>query len=159
MAKRKKKEKKKKKILFVCSGNTCRSPMAVGLLRAMLDQSRYEIISAGLATFGNAGANAHAMEAMEEEEIDISDHVSMLLTGDLLEEADVVFVMTKHHQKDITSWFKSMGSKVHLLREFDQVRDDPHYPDVPDPVGQGEECYRKCREMIRRSLKGALKIL
>lgn len=151
--------KKKKKILCVCSGNTCRSPMAVGLLRNMLDTHKYEIISAGMATSDNTGASAQAVEIMREAGIDISHHMSMLLTGDLLEEADVVFVMTQYQKDDITSWFKSTKSKVHLLREFDEVRDDPCYPDVPDPFGQDKKSYRRCREMIKRSLKEALEIL
>jgi len=153
------KSKKKKKILFVCSGNTCRSPMAVGLLRNMVDEQKYEIISAGLDAAITSRASVEAVEVMQEEGIDISGHTSMLLTGELLEEADMVFVMTQYHKNNIISWFKSMGTKVHLVREFDEVRDDSYYPDVPDPIGHDKGGYRKCRDMIERSLKGAIKIL
>jgi len=82
-----------------------------------------------------------------------------MLTGDLLEEASRVYVMTGGHRAEIVSWFKSMGAKVQLLREFDDNNDDPYYPDVPDPVGAGLGMYRKCREMMKRAIKGVVKSL
>jgi len=150
---------RKKTILFVCTGNTCRSPMAAGLMRAMVDNDKYEIKSAGLAAVFNVGASAPAIKLMKEEGIDISEHTTTMLTGDLLEEADVVFVMTESHRRGIINWFKKTKSKVHLLREFDDVQDDSHYPDILDPAGAGIEVYRECLEIMRRCMKGALKIL
>ena len=144
---------RKKVILFICTGNTCRSPMAVGLLRSMVDDNKYEVLSAGIAACVGYGATQSAIEAMREEGIDISDHAPAMLTGELLERADHVFVMSRFHKDEIASWFKSVESKIQLLREFDEVSDDPHYPNVPDPVGAGLDLYRECRKMIKRSLK------
>ena len=150
---------KKKNILIVCTGNTCRSPMAAALLRKMLDPEEYEVKSAGLAAIFNMGASAPAIKLMREEQIDISDHTTTMLTGEMLEQADVVFVMSEQHRSGITGWFKNSQAKVHLLREFDKVNDDPFYPDVPDPAGGGIETYRECLKIIRRSIKKAKKIL
>ena len=150
---------KKKNILIVCTGNTCRSPMAAALMRKMLNPEEYEVKSAGLAAVFNMGASAPAIKLMKDEGIDISEHTTTMLTGDMLEEADVVFVMSEHHRSGITGWFKNSQAKVHLLREFDKVQDDSFYPDVPDPAGGGIETYRDCLKIIRRSIKGAKKIL
>lgn len=150
---------KKKNILIVCTGNTCRSPMTAALMRKMLDPEDYEVKSAGLAAIFNMGASAPAIKLMREEKIDISGHTTTMLTGEMLEEADVVFVMSEHHRSGITGWFKSSQTKVHLLREFDKVQDDMFYPDVPDPAGGGTKTYKDCLKIIKRCIKGAKKIL
>jgi protein-tyrosine-phosphatase len=150
---------KKKKILIVCTGNTCRSPMAAALMREMLDEEEYDVKSAGLAAIFNMGASVPAIKLMKKEGIDISQHTTTMLSGEMLEEADVVFVMSESHRSGITGWFKNSQDKVHLLREFDKVRDDPFYPDVPDPAGGGIETYKDCLKIIRRSIKKAKKIL
>ncbi len=150
---------KKKTVLFVCTGNTCRSPMAVGLLRKMAGPNAYRILSAGTAATEGLQPSLHAREVMQEEGVDISDHRSRMLHADLLEEADNVLVMAESHRRQIAEWFKSYASKTRLLREFDAVRDDGDYPDVPDPIGLGKDAYIMCKEMIKRSLERAIKEL
>ncbi len=152
-------EQKKKTVLFVCTGNTCRSPMAVGLLRKLAGPDTFRILSAGTAASHGLEPSLHAKEVMEEEGIDISDHRSRILDGDLLEEADKVLVMTESHRRQITDWFRSYAEKTRLLREFDSVQDDEDYPNVPDPIGMGKDAYIKCKEMIKRSLERAIKEL
>jgi protein-tyrosine-phosphatase len=152
-------KKKKKTVLFVCTGNTCRSPMAVGLLKKMAGPDTFRILSVGTGAAEGAKPSRYAREVMEEEGIDISDHRSRVLDADALEDADNVLVMTESHGKQITEWFKSYAGKTRLLRSFDPVRDDPDYPNVPDPMGLGKEAYIKCKEMIKRSLERAIREL
>jgi len=140
------------KILFVCTGNTCRSPMAEGLLRRALEGKDIEVVSAGTGAFPGASASAEAVEVMREEGIDISAHTSRLLDGFLLEDADRIFVMTEGHLDFITSWFKSMRDKMWLLREFDPVKNDGSYPNIPDPIGASVDEYRKVKEILKRTI-------
>jgi protein-tyrosine-phosphatase len=149
----------KKTVLFICTGNTCRSPMAVGLLRKLAGQDTYRILSAGTAAGSGLLPSFHALEVMQEEGVDISDHRSQMLDGNLLEQADIVLVMTELHRRQVTDWFRSYGNKVRLLREFDPIRDDPDYPDIPDPIGLGKDAYIRCKDMIKRSLERAIKEL
>ncbi|MCK5548173.1 MAG: low molecular weight protein arginine phosphatase [Thermoplasmata archaeon] len=149
----------KKTVLLVCTGNTCRSPMAMGLLRRAVGEDNYEITSAGTGAIDNAPASDKAIEVMRSEEIDISSHISKTLNGDLLDEADIVLVMTRAHRRQIVCWFKSSEKKTHLLREFDPVTDDSDYPDIPDPIGKDLDYYERVKEMIGRSIEGVKKIL
>jgi protein-tyrosine-phosphatase len=152
-------DEKKKTLLFICTGNTCRSPMAVGLLKKMAGPDTYRILSAGTAAADGLPPSRYASEVMREEEVDISDHRSRVVEADLLEEADEVLVMTESHRRQIADWFRSYAKKTRLLRDFDPVRDDPDYPNVPDPMGLGKEAYMRCKEMIKRSLERAIKEL
>jgi glycine hydroxymethyltransferase len=152
-------EQKRRTILFVCTGNTCRSPMAVGLVKKLAGAEKYILLSAGTASGEGMPPSSHAREVMEEEGVDISDHRSRMLDADLLEQADDVLVMAESHRRQIADWFKSYAKKTRLIREFDTVRDDRDYPNVPDPIGLGKKAYIKCKNMIKRSLERALQEL
>ena len=141
-----------KKILFVCTGNTCRSPMAEGLLRKIAEGKELEISSAGISAHQGIPSSYEAVKAMFEDGIDISAHRSRPLDGFMLEEADAVYVMTESHKKQITEWFKNLAHKVHLIREYDTVKDDEYYPDVPDPIMGDAGDYRLIKEMLKRSI-------
>ncbi len=143
-----------KKILLVCTGNTCRSPMAEGLMKKTTAGRDIEILSAGTGAFPGMPPSAEAIKVMVEEGIDITQHKSRPIDGFLLEEADKVYVMTEEHLRIITGWFKSMDKKVKLLRQFDPVKDDGFYPNIPDPIGSSVEEYRRVREMLKRAIAG-----
>ncbi len=148
-----------KRVLFVCTGNTCRSPMAVGLLRKMAPHLELDIRSAGTAGYSGSPASTLAIDAMHEVGIDIADHRSSTLNGDMIEEADLIFCMAERHRRHIVDWFKSMSDKVYLMREFDPERTDSDYPDVPDPIGLDIDAYRLVLTMLERSMHEVIKIL
>src|ERR1039458_10614691 len=85
-----------KKILFVCTGNVCRSPMAEGLLRHMLrGRNDIQVASAGLGALEGVGATGAAIEVMAELGIDISSHVSQSLGSELVRQADFILVLPR----------------------------------------------------------------
>jgi len=133
--------------------------MAVGLLRDLAPHLDLEIHSAGTSAMAGVPASSLAIEAMREADIDISNHRSSTLNGDMLEEADLVFCMAEQHRRRIVDWFKRMDDKVYLIREFDPERADSDYPDVPDPIGLDLDAYRRAFTMIERSLHEVIKIL
>lgn len=128
--------------LFVCTGNTCRSPMAEGALRVLLEKERpgqYEVISAGTAAATGHPATMYAAEAARTWDCDITGHNSQPLTAELIEKADLVFAMTESHHAGVLRISPKAASRTYLLK---------CYPDssskgegVADPIGQPLETY------------------
>ncbi|TCP20248.1 protein-tyrosine phosphatase [Scopulibacillus darangshiensis] len=113
-------------VLFVCTGNTCRSPMAEALLKHK-GSSRYEAKSAGL--FANMGSQAHpnALEALTKRGIEF-DHRSQPATVDLVEWAHLIFTMTEQHKQLLLQQFPEAINKVFTLKEY--VLTDGEYDKV-----------------------------
>lgn len=133
--------------------------MAVGLLRKMAPHLDLDIRSAGTSTYAGSPASPLAIETMDEVGIDIGDHRSSTLNGYMLDEADFVFCMAERHRRHIVDWFKSVDDKVYLMREFDPVRNDADYPDVPDPIGHDIDAYRHVLTILERAMHEVIKIL
>lgn len=131
-----------KNILFVCSGNTCRSPMAEGLFRDLLVKRQISHIvcqSAGVSAFPGDPAAENAVAVLREWGIDISGHRSRPVSAPLLEEADLILCMTKTHGDFLREW---AGEKVNVLGNG-----------IPDPYGGSLYAYRACRDLIRQALE------
>ncbi len=140
----------KLKIIFICTGNTCRSPMAEGLLRERMPESwsdRIEISSAGVFASGGLPAAGEGVEALQEKEIDISAHSSTLLTDDIIEDSDLIVTMTGGHASFVLSMVPEASGKVLVIGTLDRDRDDP---DIDDPIGQGIEVYRQTRDELEK---------
>lgn len=143
--------------LVVCTGNTCRSPMAQGLLRRLLAQRLgcdereladrgYCIESAGTGAFGGLPASQPALNAMQSLGIDISDHCSQPLTVELINRADHIFTMTGAHRDAVFSLSTLAGHKTRTLAD----------EDIEDPMGQGDDVYQRCAQRIETALRKRL---
>ena len=148
-------------VMMVCTGNTCRSPMAEGIARQMmatqlgivpteLDRAGIEIVSAGAFASSGSPATPEAVRAVANEGVDISGHQSTPLTRELVEAADVIYCMTDNHREAVLSLVPSAEGKTHRL--------DPG-ADIPDPIGSGDGVYRATAEAIRHGLAGRIKEL
>lgn len=142
------------RLLFVCTGNTCRSPMAAGLAGPMLaeklDCRPSELLDRGVVlqsagTSGGAGgASTHAREVMAKRGINLSGHVSSALSAEMVQQADYIFAMTQAHRETILQLVPSSESKVMLLLDGENVR---------DPMGSEEDEYERCAQTIERGLR------
>jgi len=142
------------RILFVCAGNTCRSPMATGILRKLLPEellSRVEIDSAGVGAVSGEPALGGAVEAAAARGVDISRHVSKKLTPELVRKADLILVMERSHMDKVREMCPAKTEHVMLLTELGErpARGDG---DIADPIGGTEEVYRRCYSQIEISL-------
>jgi protein arginine phosphatase len=127
------------RVLFVCTGNTCRSPFAEAVARREA-RAGLEVASAGIATSGS-GATDAAIEAAREFGVDLTPHRTRSLTNELIERADVVMGMTREHVR----WIETHGGsgRARLLGAAD----------VDDPIGGGPEAYATVYARIARDVR------
>jgi protein-tyrosine-phosphatase len=126
------------RILFVCSGNICRSPMAEALARA--EVPGVEFSSAGMAAVPGAKATQRAADAVAELSLDLASHRAVAVEDMLSPPPDRIYVMTKAQLTAMLARFPVLGTRASLL--------DPRGLDVADPYGQSADVYRKTRDQI-----------
>src|SRR5678815_456711 len=148
-----------KTILFVCTGNICRSPMAEGLFRHIVKgRSDFRVLSAGVGAVDGLPPSEFAVRALKELGIDIAKQRSRMLTADVVNQADYIFGMTHSHVDAITLLYPHAAEKTFLLREFDETLDS-FENDVPDPIGGSLETYLNCRDQIEQGIASMMKFL
>src|SRR6188508_370374 len=148
-----------KTVLFVCTGNVCRSPMAEGLFKnAVRGRGPYRVFSAGVGAVDGQLASDHAVRALREIGIDINGHRSRHLTADLVAQADYIFGMTHSHVDAIMLLYPQAAEKTFLLREFDETL-DAYENDISDPIGGSYEIYCNCRDQIEQGIASMLNFI
>ncbi|GMU57054.1 MAG: protein-tyrosine-phosphatase [Candidatus Xenobia bacterium] len=145
------------RVLFVCSGNTCRSPMAAALAASL--EPALKASSAGVSAVPDQSASEGALESMRARGLDLGAHRSRRLDSRLVEEADLILVMTRAHRRAIEKLFPSAMKRLALLTEYArrgaEALGSPDGEDVPDPFGRPQSVYDACAEELELALRAA----
>lgn len=146
-------------ILFVCTGNICRSPMAEGLFRDMVKgMENISVRSAGVCAPDGQSPSSHAVNVMKELKLDITDLRSTSISKEAIQESDYILVMTYGHLDALLMLHPEASEKTFLLREFEPDL-HPAEREVSDPIGGSESIYRTTRDQIQNALKHLLQTL
>jgi len=141
------------KILFVCTGNTCRSPMAEAIAKKIFPKD-FSFSSAGIYANEYEAASEGAILALKEMGIDLKEHLSKRIEEDMLKEADLVLAMTKSHKLELLAAYPEYSKKVKTLCEAAGEQCD-----VPDPYGQSRQVYISTAQKIKELLEKIKKLL
>ena len=144
------------RILFVCTGNTCRSPMAEALCKQFLAESLdckpeelgakgFEVRSAGVSAGHRQPASRESVTALGDHGYLLENHASQMVSEELLASADLIYAMTRSHRDLLLMDFPDLADRVELL--------DPDDYDVPDPYGQSLSVYQMTADAIREALE------
>lgn len=136
-----------KELIFVCTGNTCRSPMAEALGKKILGED-LKITSRGLTASYHQGPNRKSVIAMDKEGIDIRSHIAKQFNIQEVGPDTVILGMTHSHTDYLLAYFPELKGRVHTILAYAGMEGE-----VADPYGQDQDVYYQCAKLLKKAIQ------
>ena len=150
-----------KRILFVCTGNSCRSVMAQGFMQQLLQHAglpSVHVESAGVFAIEGMSATRETQRVLQDVGVDCSAHRARTLTAPMVQEADLVLAMEQFQVEEILRRAPTAKEKVHLLKTYSAAAGElTGNPNIPDPIGKPLEVYEVCFVEIKEAVERVAK--
>lgn len=149
------------KIMFICTGNICRSAMAEGMMKKLIKENNIdaEVYSCGIYAETGDYATYNAQEAASEYDADISNHRATNIRDSKIEEMDIILCATISHKQSVLYLHPELKEKVFTMKEYAKLDKNGQDMDIKDPWGYDEFVYRKCASEIEECLKKIVEII
>ncbi len=137
-------------VLFVCTANVCRSPMAMAIFRNLVqgDQEDWQVDSAGTLAVEGVPVTTKAQVVLQNKGLDVSEHLSQTISQELIDRYDLILTMEKNHKEALTIEFPQKAERIFMLSEMIGL-----VYDVPDPIGRSLTEFQNTYDEIEQTLK------
>lgn len=138
------------KIMFICTGNICRSAMAEGIMKKMIKETNLDVqvYSCGIYAQTGDGATYNAQEAVKEYDVDIKDHKATNIRESNIENMDLILCATNAHKINVEYLYPNLKGKIYTMKEYAKLDNNGQDMDIKDPWGYDMNVYQNCAKEI-----------
>ena len=146
------------RVMFVCTGNICRSAVAEGLFIKLIKDNnlKIDVYSCGIYAENGDYATYNAIEAARYYDADISNHRATNIRSSQIEDMDIILCATNAHKNMVISMYPELISKVYTMKEYADIDDNGRNMDINDPWGHDMYTYKKCAQEINVCLENII---